>query len=439
MTYYPHSEDDIKSMLKALGKEKLEDLTDAIPEQNRCHPIELPKGIDEMTVASHFNAVGEKNRPYRSIFLGAGAYNHYIPAVIDELAGRQEFYTAYTPYQAEISQGTLRAIFEYQTYITELTGMDVANASMYDGATALAEAVIMSVNHNRKKKVLVDSNLHPEYLKVLETYMEPIGIEIDFYNSHLFKFDSVGFEEVWNGEYTAYVVASPNYKGSIIDFSPAADIVHGTKGALIHVVSEILSLALLKSPGEMGADIVCGEAQSLGIPLSYGGPYLGFLSCKKLFMRKMPGRIVGQSADKAGNVAYTLTLSTREQHIRRENATSNICSNHGLCALRASIYLSLLGASGLRSCALKNVENAHYLQEKIGKIEGFKVFAEQSFFNEFIVKCGKPYELIKERLESADILSFLPVSGMDNHYLVCATEMNSKEEMDRFADLLGSL
>lgn len=439
MTYFPHSKEEINSMLKSLGKERLEELTEVIPEQNRVGAINIPGGLDEMTIASYFKSVGAKNRAYDSIFLGAGAYNHYIPAAIDELAGRQEFYTAYTPYQAEISQGTLRAIFEYQTYITELTGMDVANASMYDGATALAEAVIMSVNQNRKKKVLVDSNLHPEYLKVLETYMEPIGVKIDFYNSHLFKFEVGSFKEVWNKEYTAYVVASPNYKGSIIDFSAAADVVHETKGALIHSISEILSLALLKAPGEMGADIVCGEAQSLGIPLSYGGPYLGFLACKKGFMRKMPGRIVGQSTDVDGTVAYTLTLSTREQHIRRENATSNICSNHGLCALRASIYLSLLGASGLRSCALKNVENAHYLQEKIGGIDGFVIYKEQEFFNEFIVKSSIPFKTIHKKLEESDILSFLPVAGMDNHFLVCATEMNTKEQMDRFVEILGSI
>lgn len=439
MTYYPHSEDEIQQMLEVLQKDSLQDLTSTIPEMYKKRGIGLEPGKDEFEVARDFAALAGKNSPYESIFLGAGAYNHYIPAAVDELSGRQEFYTAYTPYQPEISQGTLRAIFEYQTYIGRLTGMDVANASMYDGATALTEAVLMAVNQTRKKKILIDRFINPSYLEVLETYMAPLEVEIVYLEGDGFSLDTAAFDQAWSADFACFVIGSPNYYGSIIDYSPLVEKVEKDKRILVHCLSEALSMAVLKSPGQMGAHIVCGEAQSFGMPLGFGGPYLGFLGCTKKLMRKMPGRIVGQTTDSAGSVVYTLTLSTREQHIRRELATSNICSNHGLCAMRASIYLSLLGNRGLRSCGLKNIENAHYLQEKIAALPGFEIEKKQLFFNEFTVKTEIPYKKIKDTLEQHNILSFLPVSQEKQLYLVCATEMNTKEEIDRFAGLLEGL
>ena len=443
MTYIPNSEKDIRHMLDTLGLKGIEDITSPIPGKFIVKDDPSDDGLTQSEVEEHFNKIASKNRKYDSVFLGSGAYDHYIPPTVGELIGRQEFYTAYTPYQAEVSQGTLQGIFEYQTYMAEITGMDVSNASMYDGATSCAEAIVMAVASTRQRKVLVDRYVHPEYLEVVRTYMNPIGVEVVLFDASPFEFDTGAFEKAWSDEYAAFVISSPNFCGSIMDYASITDKVHADKRLVIHVIQEIMSLSILKSPGEYGADIACGEAQSFGMPLSYGGPYLGFLACKKDQMRKMPGRIAGQTKDSDGNIVYTLTLTAREQHIRRELATSNICSNHGLCAMTASVYLSTLGQKGLRSCGLSNIEKSHMLQEKISVIDGFDSVKEQYFFNEFVVKTGKDRNEIKSELEKAGILSFRPLGDISEKlkdcYLVCVTEKNSMEEIDKFVSILRSM
>ncbi len=443
MTYFPHSEKEINTMLSDIGLTNLEDLIKPIPKKFIYNKLNLEKSKTEIETSEYFRELADKNKGYDSIFLGGGAYNHYIPASIDEITGRQEFYTSYTPYQAEISQGTLQAIFEYQTYIAKLTGLDISNASMYDGATALAESVIMSVKTTGQNKVLVDEFIHPEYIEVLRTYLKPLNIQIDIYKGNTFSFNINDFKTKWNSCYACFAISNPNFLGSILDLSGISEIIHNDKRNFILTIQEALSLVLLKSPFEFGADITCGEAQSFGIPLSYGGPYLGFISCKKEFLRKMPGRIVGQTIDRDGKVAYQLTLSAREQHIRRDAATSNICSNHSLQALRASIYLSVLGNRGLKECALKNVENSHYLKNKIKNIKKLEVIKEQIFFNEFVVRTEIDNNKIKNSLEKENILSFLNLErfypSLKNFYLVCATELNTFNQIDRFCEILGSL
>jgi glycine dehydrogenase subunit 1 len=438
MTYYPHSQNEINQMLKVIGVNTIHELKKPIPAKYLINDIKLDEGKSELEVFRYFDKLAGLNANYEHIFAGCGAYNHYIPAVVDEISSRQEFYTAYTPYQAEVSQGTLRIIFEYQTYMCLLTGLDVCNASMYDGATSLAESILMAVKSTGKNKVLIDRFTHPEYIDVVKTYLKPLNIEIVFYESDPYIFNINDFKKVWDESFSAFVISSPNYCGSIIDFSGSAEIIHSTKSLLIQNIQEAMSLVIFKSPSDYGVDIACGEAQSFGIPLSFGGPYLGFISCKKELVRRMPGRLAGQTVDKDGNIAYILTLSTREQHIRREGATSNICSNHGLCAIRASIYLTILGNKGLQECALKNIENSIYLKKEISKLSKFRIIDSQVSFNEFTVYTELDYSIIKDNLEKEDILSFIPLDklGLKNHYIVCTTEMNTKDDIDCFVNVL---
>jgi len=442
MDYFPHSKTDIDEMVKKIGIKDINDLIEPIPEIHRNKKLNITNGKSELETFKFFNSLSNKNKNYKDIFLGAGSYNHYIPAVVDEIVSREEFYTAYTPYQAEISQGTLRAIFEYETYITTLTGMDVTNASMYDGGTALAEAVVIALSTTRKKKILIDRFIHPEYIEVLKTYLNLLDVEVVIFDSNPFSFDIESFKKVWNDEFACFIVGSPNFFGSIIDYREASNIVNNSKSLVIQTIQEILSLTILKKPIDFGASIVCGEAMSFGMPLSFGGPYLGFLAVKKDYLRKMPGRIVGQAKDRDGNICYTLTLTAREQHIRRELASSNICSNHGLCALRASVYLSTLGRNGLRSLGLLNVDRAYQLREEISKIDNFSV-PKQHIFNEFVVKSDIPYKDINKKLEENDILSFLDIGryypDYEGYYLVTATENNSEEDIERFVKILAIL
>jgi len=448
LSYYPHSQKDTDEMLKLIGKSSIYELCNDIPQNVKIKKLNLPAGKSELATFQYFNGLASKNKQYKSIFLGAGAYNHYIPSTVDELSSRQEFYTAYTPYQPEISQGTLKAIFEFQTYVTELTGMDVSNASMYDGATALAEAAVMAVNTARQKKILVDRFIHPEYLRVLKTYMEPLGVEIELFKNNPFKFEKEYFKTHWNNSYACFIVNNINYFGTIYDIEGISETIKKDNRLLIINVTEAMSLPVLKKPSDLGADIVCGEFMSYSTPLSFGGPYLGFLAATTAHLRKMPGRIAGQTTDSNGKCSYVLTLTAREQHIRRELALSNICSNHGLCALRAAIFISTLGRSGLRSVSLKNIENAKYLKEKIKTLRKFSVFEDQISFNEFTVKTDIPYKELHKALEANDILSFRPLnddladfteSAYSGHYLVCATEVNTKEEIDDFIKVLGAL
>ena len=437
--FIPHSESERKEMLAAVGVEKIEDLFTAIPEKHRFPKLGMLDGMTEMEASAQLKEMAEANLSVSNAvcFLGAGAYYHYIPAAIDNLISRGEFYTAYTPYQPEISQGTLQGIFEYQSLIARLTGMDCANASHYDGATACAEAGILAYHQFRgkRKEILVSPGLHPHYQSVMRTYLS------DFDGLYMISPTFSSLEDVNPqkmadavDENTAMVIVQyPDFFGQVFDFTELAEAVHA-KGALLCVCVNPTALGLLKTPGEMGADIVVGEGQPLGIPLSYGGPYLGIFAVRKELIRKVSGRIVGQTVDNRGQKSYVLTLTAREQHIRREKATSNICSNQGLNALTAAIYLSLLGKEGLREVAGLCYNKAHYAAKKIAEIPGYKVLNPGPFFHEFVVQCPEPVDELQEHLLEHNILGGYDLSGsypvFENCLLIAVTEMISKQDID---------
>jgi len=437
--FIPHTESEREEMLRAVGVEKIEDLFAAIPQEHRFPKLGMLHGMTEMEASAQLKEMAEANLSLSNAvsFLGAGAYYHYIPAAIDNLISRGEFYTAYTPYQPEISQGTLQGIFEYQSLIARLTGMDAANASHYDGATACAEAGILAYHQFRgkRKEILVSPGLHPHYQSVMRTYLS------DFDGMYMISPTFNSLEDVTPqklieavDENTAMVMVQyPDFFGQVFDFTELAEAVHA-KGALLCVCVNPIALGLLKTPGEMGADVVVGEGQPLGIPLSYGGPYLGIFAVRKELIRKVSGRIVGQTVDNRGQKSYVLTLTAREQHIRREKATSNICSNQGLNALTAAIYLSLLGKEGLREVASLCYNKAHYAAKKISELKGFEVLNPGPFFHEFVVKCPKPVDELQEHLLEHGILGGYDLSGsypvFENCLLIAVTEMNSKQDID---------
>ncbi len=437
--YIPHTESERKEMLAAVGVEKIEDLFASIPEQRRFPKLGLLKGMTEMEASAQLREMAEANLSLSnaSCFLGAGAYYHYIPAAVDMLTSRGEFYTAYTPYQPEISQGTLQGIFEYQSLIARLTGMECANASHYDGATACAEAGIMAYHQYRgkRKEILVSPGVHPHYLSVMRTYLSDFdGVKVicPQFNS-LADINPANLAAGINDNTALVVVQYPDFFGQIYDFTELAEAVHA-KGALLCVSVNPIALGLLKTPGEMGADVVVGEGQPLGIPLNFGGPYLGIFATRKELIRKVSGRIVGETVDSRGQKGYVLTLTAREQHIRREKATSNICSNQGLNALTAAVYLSLLGKEGLREVASLCWNKAHYAAEKINALPGFKVLNTGPFFHEFAVKCEEPVEELQEHLLNHSILGGYDLTGtypqFENCLLIAVTEMNTKDDID---------
>ncbi|MBR6090135.1 MAG: aminomethyl-transferring glycine dehydrogenase subunit GcvPA [Anaerolineaceae bacterium] len=437
--YIPHTESERKEMLASIGVEKIEDLFAAIPEQHRFPKLGMLHGMTEMEASAQLKEMAEANLSLSNAvsFLGAGAYYHYIPAAIETLISRGEFFTAYTPYQPEISQGTLQGIFEYQSLIARLTGMDAANASHYDGATACAEAGILAYHQFRgkRKEILVSPGLHPHYQSVMRTYLS------DFDGMYMISPTFNALEDINPqrladavDENTAMVMVQyPDFFGQIYDFTELAEACHA-KGALLCVCVNPIALGLLKTPGEMGADVVVGEGQPLGIPLNYGGPYLGIFAVRKELIRKVSGRIVGQTVDNRGQKGYVLTLTAREQHIRREKATSNICSNQGLNALTAAVYLSLLGKEGLREVASLCYNKAHYAAKKISEIKGYQILNPGPFFHEFVVKCPKPVDELQEHLLEHGILGGYDLSGsypvFENCLLIAVTEMNSKQDID---------
>jgi glycine dehydrogenase subunit 1 len=375
-------------------------------------------------------------------FLGGGAYNHFIPAVVDHLVSRSEFYTAYTPYQPEISQGTLQAIFEFQTMICQLTGMDVANASMYDGASACAEAVLLAVRATKKRsRILLSKALNPQYRETVETYCQ--FLDIDLVEIPLFDgvTDQKKLMTLIDDQTAAVVVGYPNYFGQIEDVANIAELTHRAGAKLVVAVSEPLALALFKPPGELGADVVVGEGQSFGIPLSYGGPGVGFFAVKKNDTRSLPGRLVGETVDQDGKRGFVLTLATREQHIRREKATSNICSNQGMCTLMVGIYLALHGKQGLRKLAEMNYAKAAYARDKIGQLAGYHVTFNNECFNEFVVTCPGSVAQLKKQLEKQGILAGIALGrdypDLRHGLLVCVTEQNSREQIDRLVAALA--
>ncbi len=437
MSFVSHTEEDRSRMLGAIGVKSVEDLFTDIPENLRLKDdLALPAALSEREADLLLKEAAASNGLSAS-FLGAGAYRHYIPAAVDQLTIRSEFYTAYTPYQPEVSQGTLTAIFEFQTMLCRLTGMEVSNASMYDGATSLAEAVLMSVRSNNRGRVLMSESVNPHYRDVLKTYAWANGLNLKEFPSEGGCCRAEALECELDADTSAVVVQSPNFFGCIEDLQKIAGVVHSGKAYLIVVVNEPLSLAMIKSPGELGADIVCGEAGSLGNPVGFGGPMLGMLAARGEFVRRMPGRLVGKTTDADGREAYVLTLQTREQHIRRERATSNICTNQGLCALRSVIYLSLLG-SGLSDLARLNHRMAVHLRDRL-LAKGFRRVHEGAFFNEFTLR----YKGSRALAEDLRKKGFLLGVDLGAHYrdyedclLICTTEMNSPEEINALIEAL---
>jgi len=438
--YIPHTPEDIRNMLNAIGVRDLEDLFDAIPKEYRLsRHLNLPGPFSEPDLVRHFQ---ELESPMMSSFLGAGAYHHFIPAVVSNLVSRSEFYTAYTPYQPEISQGTLQAIFEYQTLMCQLTGMDVSNASMYDGASSLAEAVLMANRMTRRKKVLLSQAVHPEYRRVIQTYLPSDQQEIVLvpYQKDEGRTDEKILFDLLKEDVSAVVLQTPNFFGVIEDLQSIGERVHDIGGLMIASFSEAVAYGILRPPGSMGADIVAGEGQSLGIPMSYGGPYLGVFTTRERFVRNMPGRLVGETIDLEGKRGFVLTLATREQHIRRERATSNICTNEGLCALMATVFLSCLGKEGLKELALMNLSKADYAKKAVSRIRGCRLIFTAPTFNEFVMEIEGEPENVLLQLREEEIIGGVPLKRfypeLDHHLLVAVTEMNRKEEIDRWVEAL---
>lgn len=434
--YFPHTDSEMKKMLEVCGKRTLDELFDEIPESIQFkRDYDLPSEMSEVELRRFFSELGAKNKPL-TCFAGAGCYDHYSPAVISHIISRSEFLTSYTPYQAEISQGTLQYIFEFQSMMTELTGMEVGNASMYDGATATAEAMMMSVASAKKKnKVLVSSTLNPNVKSVLETYAKYQGIELVYIAESNGVTDKADFENKLSvGDVAGVVVASPNYYGVLEDYAGWADLCHSQKALLI-MNCQASALGAIKSPGEWGADIAAGDGQSLGIPMNFGGPYVGFLCTKKALIRKMPGRVVGATKDLNGQRSFVLTLQAREQHIRREKATSNICSNQSLMALYVTIYLALMGAKGLKEVNELGYSGSHYLAEQLcatGKFE--MAYPDKPFLNEFAVKTSLDIDKLQATCSDQGILAGVKIA--EDKLLLCVTEMRSKTEVDKLIDIV---
>ena len=430
-SYIPVSDAERRAMLDAIGAATVDELFEAIPPQMRVDKLDLPDGCSELETRRFMEGLARENHCFGSIFRGAGAYWHYIPAIVNSVVNKEEFVTAYTPYQAEISQGVLQAIFEYQTMIADLTGMDVANASVYDGAAAAAEATNMCRDRKRNK-ALVAAGTHPMVIQTIRTYCFGNNSQVEIIPAKDGKLDMAALETMLDDTVSCVYLQQPNYFGIIEDAVNVGGKAHAAGAKFIMGVNPIAA-AVLQSAGECGADIAVGEGQPLGMPLSFGGPYLGFMAASSSMMRKLPGRIVGQTVDVDGKRAFVLTLQAREQHIRREKASSNICSNQNLCALTASVYLAAMGNEGLRQVAENCYANAHYLAEKLADI-GFKQAYDAHFFHEFVTESPLPADKVMAALESHDILGGLPLA--DGRILWCATEMNDKEQIDRLIDVL---
>ncbi len=440
--YIPNTEADKKRMLESIGVNSVCDLFSDIPENLKLNrKLNICDAMSEMEIVNHMKSLAEKNKSTDELvcFLGAGAYDHYIPSIVKHLAMRSEFYTAYTPYQPEISQGTVQVIFEYQTMITNLTGMDVTNASMYDGPTAAAEAAIMACENTRRKSVIVSKTVNPETRKVLKTYLSVRDIELVEVDMADGVTDVEELKSLVSKDTAAVLVQSPNFLGIIEDLTEVEKIIHENKGNLI-MYTDPISLGILKTPGDLGVDIVVGEAQSLGNRLNFGGPHLGFLATTSKLVRKLPGRIVGQSADVDGNRAFVLTLQAREQHIRRYKATSNICSNQGLNMVMAAIYMITMGKKGLREVALQSTQKAHYAYNEIIKSGKFKSLYNQPFFKEFAVTSDIEASKVNNELLNKGILGGYELgkdyTEFNNGLLFCVTEKRTKEEIDKLASAL---
>ncbi len=441
MRYLPHTAEDIAEMLATVGVANLDDLFSSIPETcRRKTELNLPEPATEWELDDMMAALANSMAvsPEYKVFLGAGSYEHHIPASVSYLLGRSEFSTAYTPYQPEISQGTLQAVFEYQSLTAALLGMDVANASLYDGASALAEALLMAARVNRFNKVAVSSLIHPLYRRVVRTYMEPAGFEIIelpyLENGRTDLSRAAGMTDL-----AAIAVQSPNFFGCIEDLAAFKNLTSGTKTLFVTSFTEPLAYGLYKNPGSLGADIACGEGQSFGIPQSYGGPGLGMFAALKQYVRSMPGRLVGRTEDRSGKPGFVLTLSTREQHIRREKATSNICTNSGLCAVTSAMYMASLGGTGIRELARLNYDKTEYLKREL-QSAGFRIPFASPTFNEFVVEFPAGFESTYRKLIDRKIVAGLPLAAfypeLSNHCLLCVTEAKSRQDLDGLLEQL---
>ena len=448
MTYIPISPKERDAMLSTIGVQSLDDLFDAIPAKHRFPKLDLPRALSEMEAYAELSDIAQANENVRGdliSFLGAGMYNHYIPSVVDHMLRRGEFYTAYTPYQPEISQGTLQAIFEYQSLMSALTGMDVSNASHYDGATATAEAVSLAYAQFRgkRRKVVVSPTLHPQYRAVIRTYTQGMELDVagDDPNADLDS-NPNDLVNLVDDNTSLVIVQYPDFFGRVYDYTKLIDDVHA-KGALVCVVANPTALAIFKTPGSMGADIVVGDGQPLGIPMWYGGPSVGFFTTRKNFVHKMAGRLVGETIDSRGQRAYVLTLTAREQHIKRERATSNICTNQGLIALGTAVYLSVLGKHGLQQVANLCYQKAHYAAAQLSKIEGMGLCFTDPFFHEFALCVNRPVEEVNAYLLEQGILGGYDLGqdypALKDHMLIAVTEMNTKEEIDTLVEVLSEV
>ncbi len=430
-SYVPYTRQQQQQMLETIGLKDIEQLYDVVPQEVRIHDLNLPEGKSELEVSSIMKEIASKNVVYQHIYRGAGAYHHYIPSIVKTITGKEEFVTAYTPYQAEISQGVLQSIFEYQTQICELTGMDVSNASVYDGATAAADAVLMC-QERKRSTVLISQTSSPQVIEVVKTYCASRNVEVIVLPAKQGLTDLESLKEALNEKTAAVYVQSPNYYGLLEDMDSVVSLTHEAGARVVMGVNPI-SLGLLKTPAEYGADIAVGDGQPLGLSMAFGGPYLGFMACKKALMRKLPGRIVGQTIDHDGNRCFVLTLQAREQHIRREKASSNICSNQALCAMTASVYLAAMGPKGLKQTAESSAAHAHYLAGKLTEI-GFNLrYDNQPYFHEFVTDCPIEPGTLNQKLAEKGILGPLTV---DEGILWCCTEMNSKKDIDSLIEII---
>lgn len=435
MLYLPHTSEDIASMLKTVGVDELDDLFSTVPEDCRFKgDLNLPEALTEWELNDHMKALSDSIAvsPEYKVFMGAGSYEHFIPASVSYLLSRSEFVTSYTPYQPEMSQGTLQAIYEYQTLAARLMGMEVATASHYDGAAALAEALLMAVRLTKRNRVAISSVIHPLYRRVVQTYFEPTGcevIELPYLSTGVTDPASLNAAD----DLAAVAIQSPNFFGCIEDFQAFGEKAHDREALFVASFTEALAYGILKNPGTQGADIVAGEGQSLGIPRSFGGPGLGMLASRQKFMRSLPGRLVGQTKDLDGRRGFVLTLATREQHIRREKATSNICTNNSLCALAAAMYMASVGGTGIRELARLNYDKAEYLKAELKKA-GFSLGFDSPTFNEFVVGFPPGFKSTHEELLKKGIVAGLSLGSyypeLADHYLLCVTETSSKEDMD---------
>jgi glycine dehydrogenase subunit 1 len=443
MPYFPNTEADRRAMLEAVGAASIDELLAMVPAELRMkRDLCVPPGLGELELTAHLSELAARNTPAAATacFLGGGSYDHFIPAVVDTIAARSEFYTAYTPYQPEASQGSLQAFFEYQTLVAQLTGMDVSNASLYDGGSAATEAVLMALHATGRGRVVTAASVHPEYRQILATYLANLGVDLVTLDAPDGTLSLSELAAAVNHQTACVLVQHPNFFGCLEKAGQAAEIAHQS-GALFVASVDPISLGILRRPGEYGADIVVAEGQSLGNPMSFGGPYLGMMACREQFLRRMPGRLVGQTVDRRGKRCWVLTLQTREQHIRREKATSNICTNQGLLTLRAAVYLALMGPGGMRDVANLCLQKSRYAAERLSDAPSLSLAFDRPTFKEFVVRVkGQSVPDFIEKARQESIFAGVPLGQwypqLADCLLVAVTEKRTKEEIDRLAAIM---